>query len=133
MYATDAGAADGILTCNMRTSDRKIEGMDGGLVARLVDGNNYWLVFFRHNMLGITSKVGGEYKHGVDQKFKFNPKTSYQIKLVVQGDGLMVLVNGTKQAEIKMNAHGKATRFGLRDNSQEGSAPHWSDFKVVAP
>jgi hypothetical protein len=133
IYATDAGSPDGILTCNMRTPDRKIEGMDGGLVARLVNRDNYWLVFIRHDMLGITYKEGGQYKHGVDQKYKFNPKTSYQLKVVVQGDNMTVLVNGTKQAELKIIAHGKATQFGLRDNSQEGSQPYWSEFKVVSP
>ena len=133
IYAADAGAADGILTGKMRTPDSRVEGMDSGLVVRLVDGDNYWLVVFHHDLVAITKKAGGAYKEYVLNTWQFKPKTIYQMKVTVQGDALTAFVNGKQAAEVKMDAHQKATKFGLRDNSMEKSQPLWSDFKVVSP
>ena len=83
--------------------------------------------------MAITKKAGGAYKEYVLNTWQFKPKTIYQMKVTVQGDALTAFVNGKQAAEVKMDAHQKATKFGLRDNSMEKSQPLWSDFKVVSP
>jgi hypothetical protein len=55
------------------------------------------------------------------------------MKVAAIGDSLTAFVNGAKLVEVKMDAHGTATKFGVLDHSKDGSQPHWSDFKVVAP
>src|SRR5262249_24097853 len=61
IVATDAGAADGILTCNMVTPASEVKGMDAGLIVRLVDNDNYWLIAYYPDHLEIYKRKAGAY------------------------------------------------------------------------
>jgi hypothetical protein len=131
VIATDAEAADAILTCDLTTSAQP--GMDAGLVARLVDNDNYWMLAIRDNRVEVYKKSAGAYTSLGVPPFTFRPRTTYHLKLVVNGNRMTAFVDGEKVIEVTMDAFLTATQFGLRDNSSAKCQPSWDNFEVARP
>jgi hypothetical protein len=132
VIAADAGAADVTLTCEMLTPTPGVTGMDAGLVVRLVDNDNYWLVAYYPDQLVVYKKSAGAYKQLVGKRYDFKPKTAYRMKITLIGATLTAYVNATQQAQVTMDDFLKATRFGLRDHSAPNCQPSWDNFRVTA-
>jgi hypothetical protein len=132
VIAADAGKGTATLTCDMRTPEKDVKGLDAGLVVRMVDNDNYWLVALYEKEIQVYKKAGGAYASVITVPFGFRPKRSYPIK-VVAADDLTVFVSGKQQARVKMDALLDATKFGLRDNSAPNRQPSWSSFQVTVP
>jgi hypothetical protein len=131
VIATDAGEPNATLTCDLTTSPR--EGMDAGLVVRLVDNNNYWMFAIRDNRVETYKKSAGSYiSYGVPP-FTFRPSTTYHLKITVDGNTLTAFVGAQQVMQVTMDAFQTATRFGFRDNSSPRCQPSWDNFEVTRP
>jgi hypothetical protein len=133
VIAADAGKGMVTLTCDMRTPEKDVKGLDAGLVVRMVDNDNYWLVALYEKEIQVYKKAGGAYASMITVPFAFRPQRSYPIKVVVADDFLTVFVSGEQQARVKLDAFIDATKFGLRDNSAANRQPSWSNFQVTVP
>ena len=135
VIAADAGASTGTLTCDLITPTPEARGMDAGLVVRLVDNDNYWLVAFRAHPVEIEiyEKVRGEYHSMYKSSFTFAPQTIYRIRVTVDDKKLTALINNVSQAQIMLEDGPAGTYWGLRDNSAPDRQPGWDNFKLSSP
>ncbi len=133
VIAADAGKATVTLTCDLHTPEKDVKGLDAGLVVRLVDNDNYWLVALYQNQIQVYKKAAGAFASLTTVPFAFQPKTTYPIKVIVADDLLTLFVGGKQQAQVKMDAFQNAAKFGLRDNSAPNRQPSWGNFQVASP
>jgi hypothetical protein len=103
VIAADAGAADATLTCDMLTPDIEGAGMDAGLIVRMVDNDNYWLVAYRQDHLEVHRKLGGSFTSLGKESYDFKPKTTYHLKITVKGKTLTAYVNDKQLTQITMD------------------------------
>jgi hypothetical protein len=133
VIAADAGAADGTLTCDMLTPDIEGAGMDAGLVVRMVDNDNYWLVAYRQDNVEVHKKSGGSFTSLGKESYAFKPKTTYHLKITVKGKTLTAFVDDKQVIQVTMDDFLTAGKFGLRDTTViKGHQPSWEHFKVMA-
>jgi hypothetical protein len=133
VIAANGGAADATLTCDMLTPDIEDAGMDAGLVVRLVDNDNYWLVAYRRDNLEVHKRSGGTFTSLVKESHDFKPKTTYHLKITVKGKTLTAYVDDKQVAQVTMDEFLTANKFGLRDTTViKGHQPSWEHFKVMA-
>jgi hypothetical protein len=135
VIAADAGTSTGTLTCDLITPTPEARGMDTGLVVRLVDNDNYWLIALRAHPVEIEvyKKVKGEYHSLYKSSFTFAPQTIYRIRVTVDDKKLTALINNVSQAQIMLEDGPAGTYWGLRDNSAPDRQPGWDNFKLSSP
>jgi hypothetical protein len=131
VIAADAGGPGRMLTCDMTTPAGSVTGLDAGLILRMLDNNNYWMVAFYEKEIQIYKKAGGAFTSLGKVPFPFAPIRTYRLKITMHDNVLAVHVNGAKKLEAKMDAFTTATKFGLRDNSAPNRQPGWANFKVT--
>jgi uncharacterized protein (TIGR03067 family) len=132
VIAADAGKADGTLTCEMFTPAGDVTGLDAGLITRMVDNDNYWLIAFYADDMQVYKKVNGGYTNLAKVPVAFRPAMTYRMKVTVKGNTLTTFVDGVQKMQVTMDAFPTATKFGLRDNSAAGRQPGWDKFQVSA-
>lgn len=102
---------------------------DVGLVARVVDSNNYFLSAVTSGTgFRLYKRVAGSFTQ-LGTTYSGTPANGDVLKLTVNGTSLTVYVNGTSRITATDSSHASATKFGLRAHNDSSS--RFDDFSVT--
>lgn len=130
----DAGIGDSDVSCDF------VFGVDGGLILRATDANNFWLVLFptAANQIGLWKRVAGTYTQRGNFATTLTVGRSYNIRCTVVAnawnvylDGVAVLGTASGGAAISDAALSSSTRVGLRQNIA-GTNNRWMNILAKA-
>lgn len=86
---------------------------DAGLVAKYSDSSNYYTMFLDDNQLKLKKKVNGSWTTLDSASFSFSTSTTYELKLVIDGNSLKGYINSTLYVEASDSSLNEGY-FGLR-------------------
>jgi hypothetical protein len=131
--AADAGVADATLVCDALTP--AASDFDAGLVARLSDDANNWLVATTSTTANVRifQEEAGAFTLRATGAFAWANATTYRIRVVCSGTTISAYVNGALVASYASATFNQlATRFGLRENTPSNQVG-FDNFRVTRP
>ena len=121
MATVDAGVSNAIIDCIINRNTASW----GGLMLRVQDSTNFWLIQYDHDHMGtgtyvLYSVILGSYTARATLQRAITASTDYRLTVVLDGDDITFYVDGTGRTTFNSSFNNAKTVHGIYGGSTAG-------------